>query len=598
VTFATPLGLLALVSIPTIIVIHIFRRRYPVRTIAGLFLWQTAVQTPAGGGRPERLPITPGLLLECMAALALSLMLAGARCAPAGDVEHLVVLLDDSASMSARNGNGEPARDRAAREVTAQVDGMSRTARVTLVRSGERPAVLAGPATSGPGAREALERWQPRAPHHSLATGLRLARELAGRSGRLMVVSDVMPEDEAPAGVLWKAVGQPVANVGIIAAERTILPEKGQGLLLLTLGNYSEAEQSRTLTVVANGREVSRTTVTAPSGVSAVRLPLPPGLPAVQVTLSDDALRRDNEVVLVEPRPRLVAVDNELRDGRGRDALARALSGVVDVTSSDNGHLQFLESDAFDTPRQPGVWRVAFGAPPAHLRGDGQPEDFIGPFVLEKRHPLLLGVTLNGVVWTKAWPLRSSSGRPLASAADRPLLADVTAPGLPTSLLFNLDLETTNLIRSPDWPILVSNLIELTRQSLPGPERWNYRVGEWVRVRLDAAPKSQLLVKTASGERTMPVSRSLEFTAPEGGGLLQILADGKTAVELGTNFLDEQESDLRGRTSGQGGAFAPRTAGTMEAGVVSDPLFWILLVTAAAAMLANWCLRGMDRRLA
>jgi hypothetical protein len=198
-----------------------------------------------------------------------------------------------------------------------------------------------------------------------------------------MVVSDVMPEDEAPAGVLWKAVGQPVGNVGIIAAERTLDPEKGQGLLLLTLGNYSEAEQSRTLMVVASSREVSRTMVTAPSGVSTVRLPLPPGLPAVHVTLSDDALQRDNEVVLVEPRPRLVAVDNELRDGRGREALVRALSGVADVTPSANGHLQFVEADAFDAPRQPGVWRVAFGAPPAPLRGDGQPEDFIGPFARE-----------------------------------------------------------------------------------------------------------------------------------------------------------------------------------------------------------------------
>ena len=33
--------------------------------------------------------------------------------------------------------------------------------------------------------------WKPEAPHHSLALGLRLARELAGRTGRLMVVSDV-----------------------------------------------------------------------------------------------------------------------------------------------------------------------------------------------------------------------------------------------------------------------------------------------------------------------------------------------------------------------------------------------------------------------
>ena len=75
-TFATPLGLLALAAIPAIIVIHIFRRRYPVRTIAGLFLWQTGLQTPAGGGRPERLPVTPSLLLECLAALALALTFA------------------------------------------------------------------------------------------------------------------------------------------------------------------------------------------------------------------------------------------------------------------------------------------------------------------------------------------------------------------------------------------------------------------------------------------------------------------------------------------------------------------------------------------
>jgi hypothetical protein len=593
-----PLGLLALVSIPAIVIIHIYRRRYPVRTIAGLFLWQTGVQTPAGGGRPERLPITPGLLLECMAALALSLMLAGARCAPAGDLEHLVVLLDDSASMSARNAAGESARDRATREITTQIDGMSRTARVTLVRSGDRPAVLAGPATSGPDARAALERWQPRARHHSLATALRLSRELAGRSGRLMVVTDTMPEDEVPSGVLWKAFGQPAANVGIIAAERTLIPEQGQGLLLLTIGNYADAEQSRTLTVVADGREVTRTNVAAPSGVSAVRLPLPPGLPAVRLTLSDDGLLRDNEVVLVEPRPRLVAVDNELREGRGRDALVRALSGVPDVTSSDSGHLQFVEADAFDSPRQPGVWRVAFGAPPASMLAEGEPQDFIGPFVIEKRHPLLLGVTLDGVVWTKAWPVRASSGRPLASAEDRPLLADVTAPGLPMSLLFNLDLGTTNLVRSPDWPILVSNLIELTRESLPGPERWNYRVGEWVRVKLDAAPKTQLVVKNGGNERTMALSRTVEFAAPEGGGLLQIAADGKTVVELGTNFLDEQESDLRTRNAGQGGAFAPRTAGAMEAGVASDPLFWFLLAIAAVAILANWCVRGMERRLA
>ena len=36
--FATPWGLLALLAIPGIIAIHLFRRRFPVRPVAGLFL--------------------------------------------------------------------------------------------------------------------------------------------------------------------------------------------------------------------------------------------------------------------------------------------------------------------------------------------------------------------------------------------------------------------------------------------------------------------------------------------------------------------------------------------------------------------------------
>src|SRR6478752_5755101 len=144
-TFAAPLGLLALVSIPAIVAIHLFRRRFPPRTIAGLFLWAAGRHVPEGGGRIEKLPITGSLLLECLAALALSLLLAGARLSSASDAHRLVVLLDDSASMSARNGNGESARDRGVRRVRSEIDRLESTGRVTLVLSGERPSVIAGP---------------------------------------------------------------------------------------------------------------------------------------------------------------------------------------------------------------------------------------------------------------------------------------------------------------------------------------------------------------------------------------------------------------------------------------------------------------------
>src|SRR5512145_3290670 len=105
--FATPLGLIALIAVPAIIAIHLFRRRFPDRPVAGLFLWQLIRQAPEGGGRIDRLPVTTSLLLECLAALALALILGGARCSPAGVSQHLVVLLDDSASMAAVNGRGD-----------------------------------------------------------------------------------------------------------------------------------------------------------------------------------------------------------------------------------------------------------------------------------------------------------------------------------------------------------------------------------------------------------------------------------------------------------------------------------------------------------
>jgi hypothetical protein len=618
--FAAPLGLLALLAIPAIVAIHLFRRRFPVRPVAGLFLWQIGRQAPEGGGKIARLPITASLILECIAALALALILAGARVSSAGVSVHLVVLLDDSASMAAVNARGESTRDRAVRRVLEELDRLGNRARVTFVQSGERPSVLLGPAARAVEARPALDTWKPEAPHHSLALGLRLARELAGRSGRLMVMSDATPgsrpsvpelvEGKEEEGVLWVSVGEPLANVGITAADRTLTPGEGRGAVSLTLGNYSDSSARRRVTVSAGDKDVLTRELDVPPGVSSLTLPLPVGLPAVRVALSDDAMARDNAVILAEPRPRIVGVENRLPDGRGRQALVKALGAVAGVTQAESGHLVFAEAGELDRSSSAGVWRVGFGRAPTAWLAKGEPHDFIGPFVLEKRHPLLLGITLGGVVWTGAMPLASGVVRPLVSAGDQALVgmpARSDSTRTEPAILFNLDLDRTNLFRSPDWPILISNLIEMRRQSLAGPERWNYRVGEWVRVQLAGDPKGPLRLRSGPGfgaephltvvERALPPGRQLEFIAPSPGGLLQILegpqrigGDDTVLFELGANFLDEFETNLRDRKTADVGRFTDVAAVRAESGPESDPLFWLLLAIGGAAMVANWCL--------
>jgi hypothetical protein len=593
--FTTPLGLFALLAVPAIVAIHLFRRRFPERPVAGLFLWGTVRQTPEGGGRITKLPITRSLILECLAALALALIIAGARISPAGISQHLVVLLDDSASMAAAGAAGQSARDRAVRRVLAELDRLRAGARVTLIRSGDRPAILAGPASYILEARPALDAWTPEAPHHSMALGLRLAHELAGRTGTLMVMSDMPPAPRGEThfeGGVWVALGDPVENVGITAAQRTTAPEDNRGVVSLTLASNAGAAAGRRLSVRAGETEIAARELSVPPGVSSLTVPIPAGLPAVRVALSDDGLRRDNDVMLAEPRARIVAIENAMPEGRGRDAVTRALEAVSGVTPARSGHLMFVDAAALDRPSTADVWRVGFGRPPPAWLAPGETQDFIGPFVLEKRHGLLLGVTLGGVVWTGAAPIAAGVVRPVLSTGDQVLagLATGSAFAGRTAILLNIDLDRTNLIRAPDWPILISNLVEMRRQQLPGPERWNYRSGEWVRVRLDRDPKAQLRFRCGAVERTLPAGRLIEFIAPSPGGLLQILDGDEVMFEIGVNFLDETETALPDRSTGDSGQIGEVAGLRAESSATSDPLFWILLAIGATAMILNWCL--------
>ena len=613
-TFAAPLGLLALLAIPAIIAIHLLRRRFPVRPIAGLFLWQAAHDVPDGGRRIDKLPWTTSLLLECLAALALALIISGATLAPSGSSEHLVVLLDDSVSMTAIDSGGESPRARAVARVRDEVKRIGPRGRMTIVRSGERPALIVGPAAFGAEAESALAAWTPQARQHSLAAGLRLARELKGDSGSLLILSDRRPDgtsERIVPGETWAAAGVPLANIGIVDAHRSVNEDTKQGALSLTVRNYSDAPAKRLLVVesgfsridapkTAGSKEVLARNVEVPAGTSSISIPLPAATPPVRASLSVDALVSDNAVVMVEPRPQIVAIDDRLKDGRGKAALERALGALTQVVQGSPGHLAFLDGVGADRKvgPSPGVWQARFGRPDTPLVANGTPEDLIGPFVLEKRHPLLQGVTLGGVVWTGVFPLTPGAVHPLASGGDRALLGTLapTAGAPDPTFLFNLDLERTNLIRSPDWPILISNLVEMRRRELPGPERWNYRVGEWVRIRFDSQPTAKLRLRMGTFERDLPGTRLVEFVAPAPGGLAQILEGDQVRFEIGINPLDEPEGDLRlARTETLGKFDDADRKRAIESGAGFDPLFWLLLAVCGAAMLANWWLLSPRR---
>ena len=86
------------------------------------------------------------------------------------------------------------------------------------------------------------------------------------------------------------------------------------------------------------------------------------------------------------------------------------------------------------------------------------------------------------------------------------------------------------------------------------------------------------------------------FIAPPKGGLLELLEGDETLFQLGVNFLDESESNLRASTEGETGELNRQAPGLRaESGPASDPLFWVLLTIAAVAIVTNWCLPAGQR---
>ena len=163
--FANPWGLLGLLSLPAIAAIHMFHHRYPPLLISGAHLWGAQMQVTTAGRKRERLPITTSLLLELLAALLLSLTLANPVFGNTGRVTHLIIVLDDSASMQAKDEDGETFRTAAIKELKKRAQREDRNTVYTLMTTGRRIRKLAGP-VAWEEAMKSLADWNPQSTVH------------------------------------------------------------------------------------------------------------------------------------------------------------------------------------------------------------------------------------------------------------------------------------------------------------------------------------------------------------------------------------------------------------------------------------------------
>ncbi len=558
--FLHPLGLIALLAVPGVVALHLYRRRFAPRAVSGLFLWRVDDRVPLAGRKRERLINSTSFWCEVLAALFLALAFAGPRaaCAP-GRAEHLVVVLDSSASMEALvDGKATSAR---AREVVEQrVDALGRGSRVTIVRSGPRPALVAGPAAFTSEALERVAEWRALAARHDLQPAVALALEFAG-GGKVLLVTDHYEPEAWPASVELISVGAPAANLALTHAARSReFDAQGKEIerVFVSVTSFAPSPQHIEVRASSAGRVIAKKSIDLePAARAHLSFELAEGTGVVEIALPDDALALDNTALLAPPAARTLALFSTLEDDDAR-ALGLSEPGAANIArwcaliphsvvagSADSAHLLLARGASGGAA----TWCLSIEGGAGSER-----RDYIGPFLAERANALLDGTTLEGVVWSVD-PSVSLAGMPVVSAGNTPILSE-EQQGERRLWQLALDPSRSSLQRSPDWPILLANMAELRRAELPGPQSTNLHTGESFIYRpgneLAGRASDEIARYTLEGPRgsahattrEVPALGQIVVDGLEEPGLYALAFEGRTVAEFALSFADAAESDL------------------------------------------------------
>ncbi|HEU0177761.1 MAG TPA: BatA domain-containing protein [Blastocatellia bacterium] len=592
--FTFSFAFIALLAAPALIAIYWLRNQSRDRRVSSLMLWLDERQIWEGGRLIHRLQTPLLFFLELLVIMLMVTAAAGPMMRAGESRRPLVIVLDDSFSMLAGAGKDDTvgsARDRAVRAIETELKS-DRYEPVYFVLAGESPQLLGEAANNVDQAVKLLRNWRSGAPVAELEGAIAFAFELGGPRARALVVTDHAPQqDLGDSRLEWWSFGSSQPNFAFVNAARTLRDDEDR--VLLEIANLSSSSGSTTLSVESVESNNPQSAIRNPQSIALgagetrrVLLTLKPGAPTLRARLSDDALLVDNQVTLLAESSRNVRVDLRLRDAAVRALVEKA------VTSSPNASLSankpdLVITDESDTKIEdaeaPEAWTL-------QIISEKDAASFLGPFVIDRSHPLSEGLSLGGVVWGGG-KSRQLAGTPVVNAGDVPLLTDVERAGV-HELRLRLRPDLSTLQESPNWPILFWNLINWRAQIAPGLRQKNLRLGSAAALTVESGVESVSVVDPRRVTRRLAARDKAVLIRADVAGVYEISAN-QNRYSFAANALQREESDLTRASSGRWGNWANSTALQWEYRSVA----WVLLLLALSALAVHaWMIARRERR--
>ena len=590
-----PVGLLALVALPVILLFYFLKVRRPEARVASLLFWRPFVADRQANAPWQRLRGSLLLALQLLAALALALALIRPGLSGAiGNGGTTVVLLDGSASMQATDVS--PSRFAAAvARARTHAHQLGPGQQMAIVLLGQHAELLTPPTTDPSVLDGALDRARPTGSQVDLGEGISLANAvLSGRSGATIILIGDGHAKAPPspprvgARFLYEPVGGNGENVGIEAITRT-----QAGTVFIRVANYGRTERDLKVELLADARltDVLPVHVAGNATTDISWTGLVAGTQVVQARLTPgDALAIDDFAYLVTGSPptrRVLLVTDE----NGFLQRALKLRSGVDLT---------VQKKADYKPGAPYDLYVFDGWVPAGKLPDPAfviaPLDGTGPVPLGAQiapglvlpgspsDPILQDVRLRDVHVQTAGRVSVPPGwRTAIAAVDNPLL--LVHEGEPRIALLTFDVHHSDLPLRAAFPILVQNLLA---HLLPGGfENQVYPTGRTVILATEPSARSLEVQSPGGGVvRLAPPFPAAPFTATQVPGVYTVRQQLEGGVRV-SQFVVRFEDQELSRIAVGSAPFVELTPGTASAPPRGTLEIWPWLAALALALLAT-----------
>lgn len=589
-----PIGLVALLAIPAILLLYFLKVKRPEIRVATIMFWRPYMADRQANAPWQRLRTSLLLIVQLAAALSLALALIRPGVIGAAGVgTTTVVLLDASPSM--RSTDVQPSRFGAAQDQAKQRAGqLSPGEEMAIVLVSEHAQLLAAPTADTSVLNAAIDRAHPGGASGDLGEAISLADAiLVGRpGGSILLIGDGhATQPAAPPALAAPLTYIPVGSTGENLAIETI--SRQTDVVFVRVANFGRATKDAKVEMYADGRYVDALPlhIEGNNSTDVTWNHLPSGTQVLEARLSPhDAFALDDSAWLVTsapPKHKVLLVTSE--NGYMQTALTKLKQPSLDVTlqTPDQykpGQYDLYVFDGF-LPPGPNLPEPALVINPPAGKGPvpaGEQIDPGGTLPANPREPLLRYVDLRDVRVQSASKVTTPSGwRTLISATDDPLV--MVREGEPRTVEFTFDVHHSNLPLRAAFPILIQNLATYL---LPGGfENQAYPPGS--AVSLAPEPDTKTLTVTTPAGRTVKMQPPFApFNDTADPGVYSVVQQGQAAQTRVSHFVVQLQD--QGVSRIQPGA-APVT---QEAAKPSGPLprgtleLWPWIAAAALGLLA------------